>query len=227
MSKRTVLAMTVLAVLTTFTAQEALAQRPGGGRPPIEFSTTYGSMWGGNIGGYYGKLRTGTGGSWGFALDVPIQPGMWLEASYIRQDGSLDWDPKGAAKTTLSDVSVNVWQLGTIRGFGRPGGAVMPYLQGSLGLTYFSPSESTVVIDNESYAIDSITKFSMTFGAGFKAYFGQAQKIGLRGTFKVISTLYDAGGGIFFGPGGVDVGIAGSAIWQYEVAGGLTVKFGG
>ena len=144
MSKSAVLPMTVLAALTAFTAQEALAQRPGGGRPPIEFSATYGSMWGGNIGGNFGKLRTGTGGSWGFALDVPIQPGMWLEASYIRQDGSLDWDPRGGSKETLTDMSVNAGQLGTIRGFGRPGGAVTPYLQGSLGLTYFSPSEASV-----------------------------------------------------------------------------------
>jgi hypothetical protein len=224
---RAILAVAVLATLVLAGTGEAFAQRGGGGRPPIEFSATYGSMWGGNIGLRTGKLRTGTGDSWGFALDVPMRPNTWLEASYGFQNGSLDWDPSRDAKITLTDMTVHVWQLGSLQGFGRPGGPVMPYLQGGLGLTYFSPSEKLVTIDNEDYNIDSMTKFSITFGAGFKAYFGEAKKIGLRGSFKVISTLYDAGGGVFFGPGGASVGVSGSGIWQYEVAGGLTVKFGG
>ncbi|MCB1182806.1 hypothetical protein KDM41_05185 [bacterium] len=196
-------------------------------RPPIEVSATYGSMWGGNIETYQGKLRTGTGGALGIAVDVPIRPGMWVEAGYTRQDGSLDWDPRIGSKFTLSNMSVNFWHIGTVRALGRPGSPVMPFVTGSLGATYFSPSEATAVIDGDTYDLEGLTKFSVAFGAGFKAYFGEAKKVGLRGQFKVYSTIFDAGGGVWFGPGGVDIGVSGSGIWQFEAAGGLTVKFGG
>lgn len=221
--KKAMMVCAVCAVLIMTGIPDAHAQA----RPPIEFSATYGSMWGGNLGLRTGKIRTGTGGSMGFALDVPMAAGTWLEASYTRQDGSLDWDRAGQPKRTLSEMSVNVWQLGTIRALARPDSRVIPFVLGSLGATYFSPSESQIVIDGESYAIDGATKFSIAFGVGFKSYFGQAQRVGLRASFKVISSLYDSGGGVFFGPGGVQLGVSGSGIWQYEAAGGLTVRFGG
>ncbi len=227
-TNKMILLLTVaLLAATISTADVALAQRGGmGGKPPIEFAFTYGSMWGGNLGLSTGKLRTGTGGSMGFTLDVPVAPGTWAEASYTRQDGSLDWDPNRASKITLTDMTVNVWHLGTIRAL-HQGGPMIPFVQGSLGATYMSPSTGSITIDGEDYAIDSVTKFSIAFGAGFKAYFGEAQKVGIRASFKVISTLYDSGGGVFFGPGGVQLGVSGSGIWQYEAAGGLTVRFGG
>lgn len=224
---RTVMVLTMMAAFVVADTGEVLAQRAGQGSAPIEFSATYGSMWGGNIQTTGGKLRTGTGGSWGLALDYPIAPGTWLEASYTRQDGSLDWDANQQPKFTLTNMSVNFWQLGTIRTFGRADGPIVPYLQGSLGATYFSPSESQVSIDQQIYNIESLTKFSITFGAGFKAYFGQAQRFGIRGSFKFLTTFFDSGGGVFFGPGGVSLGISGSGIWQYEAAGGLIVRFGG
>jgi len=225
MRMRTLLTISALAALTIVQAGDALAQSRSG-NPAPELSATYGTMWGGNIGLGSGKLRTGTGGSLGFALDVPVRPDTYLELGYTRQDGSLDWDPRLGGKVTITDMSVNVWQLGSLRTFGHPGGPLVPFAQGALGLTYFSPSASSVTIDGTDYPIDGMTKFSISFGLGFKAYFGRAQRVGLRGSFKVISTLYDAGGGVFFGPGGVELGVSGSGIWQYEAAGGLTVKFG-
>ena len=95
-----------------------------------------------------------------------------------------------------------------------------------LGLTYYSPSGSTINIDGTDYAIESSTKFSFNFGLGFKKYFGQNEKIGLRASFKVMPTLYDSGAGLWFGTGGASLGITGYAIWQFEAAAGLTVKFG-
>lgn len=225
---RPVMVLFTVVLIASFGITEVFAQAPrAGGRPPIEFSTTYGTMWGGNIGIGGGKIRTGTGGSWGFALDVPVARGQWLEASYNRQEGSLDWDPQGQPLETLSDMTVNIWHLGSIRTLGRPGSPVIPYVQGSLGATFFSPSESEVILDGESFTIDGTTKFSIAFGVGFKAYLGEAKRFGLRGSFKVISSLFDSGGGVWFGPGGVQLGVSGSGIWQYEAAGGLTIKFGG
>jgi hypothetical protein len=226
-----IIAVALLAAVTVAgTTTDAQAQRAGrvpSSRPSIEFSTTYGSMWGGNIPLTYGKLRTATGDSWGFALDYPLQPNTWVELGYNRQSGALDWDPNRASKVTLTDMSVNHWHIGGLRGFGRPDAAVMPFVVSGLGLTYYSPEASQVTIDSDDYFIDGATKFALNFGAGFKAYFGEARRVGIRGSFRVFATLYDAGGGFYFGTGGASLGVGGSAIFQYEAAGGLTVKFGG
>lgn len=223
-----VLAVALLVVVAaSFSAADAQAQRAGAARPAIEVFGTYGSMWGGNIPLYTGKLRTATGDAWGVGLAYPLQRGTWLEIGYNHQGGALDWDPNRDSKVTLTDMSVNHWHLSGVRSFGRPGGAAVPFVIGGLGLTYFSPDASSVTIDGEDYPIDSVTKFAVNFGAGFKAYFGEAKRVGIRATFRVFSTLYDASGGFYFGSGGAGLGVGGSAIWQYEAAGGVTVKFGG
>jgi Outer membrane protein beta-barrel domain len=214
-----------LVLLSAFGATDALAQRGGGGLAgPIEFSATYGSMWGGNISTYNGKLRTATGPSYGFALDIPVQKAMAVELSYTRQDGAIDYDTRNG-KTKLTDMSVNYWHIGAVRGLTE--GKIRPFVTTSLGATYYSPSASSVNIEGEDFRVDSVTKFSFAIGAGFKAYFGKAEKIGIRASIKTLPTLYNTGGGVWFGTGGASVGVTGNAIWQWEAAAGLTVKFGG
>jgi len=213
-----------LTILSVLGADHALAQRRSGGLAgPIEFSATYGSMWGGNIETVKGTLRTATGPSLGFALDIPVHPAMALELSYTRQDGALDLDNRDGVNT-LTDMSVNYWQIGAVRGLTN--GKVKPFVLLSLGATYYSPESSTITIDGETYDTSTNTRFSFIIGAGFKAYFGKSEKIGLRASIKTMPTLYDTSGGLWFGSGGASVGFSGSAIWQWEAAAGLTVKFG-
>ncbi len=59
-----------------------------------------------------------------------------------------------------------------------------------------------------------------------KAYFGKAERIGIRATFKVMPTMYNTWGGMYFGGGGAGLTVSGNAIWQWEAAGGVTIKFG-
>ena len=106
-------------------------------------------------------------------------------------------------------------------------GKIRPFVTTSLGATYYSPSASSVLFEGETINMESATKFSFTIGLGFKAYFGKAEKIGIRASIKTLPTLYNAGGGVWFGTGGASVGVTGNAIWQWEAAAGLTVKFGG
>ncbi len=218
-----VLALGVL-VLTTLSVSEVLAQRGyQTAKAPIEFSATYGSMWGGNIETIKGTLRTGTGPSLGLALDIPLHPAAALELSYTRQDGSLDLDNRSGI-STLSDMSVNYWQVGVVRGLTK--GKVRPFLTTGLGMTYYSPDKNTVLIEDQEYKLDSNTRFSLMIGAGFKAYFGKSEKIGIRASIKTFPTFYNTSGGLWFGTGGASVGFTGNAIWQWEGAAGLTVKFG-
>lgn len=229
----------LMALVLIAGADDAFAQRRGGGqarqvpagfKPYLEVSATYGSMWGGNIDLTYGinstKIRTGTGPSIGIALDYNISPMQAFELSYTRQEGSLDLDSRGIR--TLTDMSVNFWQIGSIRTL--KAGKVQPFVLGSLGLTYFSPSASSFQMDlndpDTTISTQTATKFSLNLGLGLKAYFGKAEKIGIRATFKVMPTMYNTGAGLWFGSGGGGVTVTGNAIWQWEAAGGVTIKFG-
>lgn len=233
----------LMAIMLTAVADDAMAQRRGGGGQPkqlppgytpyLEFSATYGSMWGGNIDLTYGinsrKIRTGTGPSYAFALAYNVHPMQAVEFSYTRQEGSLDLDYKGLR--TLTDMSVNVWHIGSIR-YMAPPGKVRPFVMGSLGATYFSPESSTIILDlddpdNTTIHTQTATKFSFSFGLGVKSYFGEAEKVGIRASFKVIPTLYNTSGGLWFGSGGGGVTVSGNAIWQWEAAIGVTIKLGG
>ncbi len=222
--RNTLLALSLVLMTATITG-EAVAQQQSaaGGKPPIEISATYGSMWGGNIGTFNGTLRTATGPSYGLQLDIPVHPAMSLELSYTRQDGALDWDSRGTT-TKLTDMSVNYWQIGAIRGL--IDGKVRPFVSTSIGVTYYSPTNGTVDIDGDIYNVGTSTNLSLSLGVGVKSYFGEAEKIGLRASFKVLPTFYNTNGGLWFGSDGAALGITGNAIWQWEAAVGLTVKLG-
>lgn len=230
----------LMAVLLVSFADEAMAQRRGGSSSPrprnsgfqpfFELSATYGQMWGGNIDLSYSfqtrKIRAATGPSYSFALDYNMHPMQAIELSYTRQDGGLDLDYQGLRE--LTPMSVNIWHIGSLRDLTPPDSKVTPFIFGSLGATYFSPSNGTITLDDGTVvSTQSTTKFSLAFGLGLKAYFGEAQKVGIRASFKVIPTMYNTGAGLWFGTGGAGVTVGGNAIWQWEVAGGLTVKFGG
>jgi len=227
-----------LFLVTSLITDDAMAQgrRRGGGatttsqpanpqpRPPIEVSATYGSMWGGNITIFKGKLRTATGPSWSFAIDVPLHPAAMLELSYTRQEGGFDHDWQGTT-VRLTDMSVNYWHIGAIKGL--VDGPVRPWVSTSIGATHYAPEQDTIVIDGETFRVDSSTKLSFIIGVGVKAYFGEAERFGLRASMKVLPTLYNTGGALYVGSGGAGMGITGNAIWQWEAAIGLTVKLGG
>jgi hypothetical protein len=231
----------LLAVVLVAVTDDAMAQRRGGSSAPppprgstqftpfIEISGHYGQMWGGNVDLSYSgwgqtrKLRMGTGSSYGIQLDYNLHPMQAVEFSYTRQDGKVDYDYQGI--TTLFDTSVNFWHLGSVRYLMPPGG-MRPFILTSIGATYFSPQQSTFELEGETYYTQTSTKLSFTLGLGLKAYFGEAEKFGLRATFKTLPSLYNTGGGVWFGSGGGGLTVSGNAIWQWEAAIGLTLKLG-
>lgn len=189
----------------------------------VELSGSYGHMWGGHISLRNGKLRINTAPAWSGALDIPVARDTWVELSYTRQSTAMRLD-RLTEKRDLSDMSVNYWQIGGLKGVKM--GNVMPFGLVSLGITHYGMKETSVRVDGKTYPMESITRFSMRFGVGFKAYFGRAEKVGIRAQFMLMPTIFDASGGLWFGSGGVDVGLYGQGVWQYEVSGGLTLKFG-
>jgi len=231
----------LMAIMLAAVADDAMAQRRGGSSQPkqlppgykpfLEFSATYGSMWGGSIDLTYGlnsrKLRAGTGPSYAFALAYNMHPMQAVEFSYTRQEGSLDLDYKGLR--TLTDWTVNFWHIGSIR-YLAPPGKVRPFVMASLGATYISPEQGSFMLDEDDpetlVYTQTSTKFSFNFGLGVKSYFGEGEKIGIRASFKVLPTFYNTWGGMYFGSGGAGMTVSGNAIWQWEAAIGLTIKLG-
>lgn len=237
-----VLGMVALAaVLVVSLTDEAMAQRRGGSQPSsrsatagfephLELSGHWGHMWGGSVDLSYNswasgtrKLRSATASSYGIQLDYNMHPMQAVELSYTRQDGTFNYDYQGI--TPLFDASINFWHIGSVR-YLTPPGSMRPFFLVSLGATYMSPEQSNFELEGETYYTQSSTKFSMSFGLGLKAYFGEAEKFGLRATFKTLPTLYNTWGGVYFGTGGGGVSVSGNAIWQWEAALGLTLKLG-
>jgi hypothetical protein len=224
--------LTGLMIATLLVAAESAdAQRRQPVRPAprgyverIDLTAMYGHRWGGHVDTGLGAFRTGTAPSWFFALDYPLGPATWLELSYGRQDGELNYDPNRRSEYKITDMSVNHWQIGGVRGIRR--GNLIPFVSASLGVTYFSPSAAEFEEDGEIYALDSATRFSLTLGVGAKAFFGKAQRFGARLHFKTMPSFYDTWGSLWFGTGGASVGVSGSAIWQWELSGGLVVRLG-
>lgn len=233
---RTQAVILLLAMATLLiTAGDAAAQqlRPAPTRPAraapaeeIDFTAMYGHMWGGHLSTDLGTFRLGTAPSMFFALDIPMETATWVELSYGHQSGELNLDRSLAGTTTICDMSINYWQLGMIRGVHAGAGNIIPYGSLSLGLTYLNPSADRFDVDGETYPLDSTTKFSVTLGVGVKAFFGEAQRYGLRASFKTIPTFYGSSTSLWFGTGGASVGISGYGVWQWEAAGGLVVKLG-
>jgi len=189
----------------------------------LDLSATYGHMWGGHINTNRGTFRLATAGAWGLQLDIPVDEAAWVEVAYLRQDTQVNEDYRGAI-TKLTDMSVNYWQIGGVRGAYY--GDVVPFISFSLGLTYYSPTESSVELGENTYTAESATQFSMILGGGLKTFFGDAKRVGIRAQFRILSTLYNTGAGFWIGSGGGTVSFGGSAVWQYEVSGGLVVRFG-
>jgi hypothetical protein len=228
---RRLLPVLLVLLLVIVTVRDAAAQ-PRRARPPrqratvneaIDLTAMYGHMWGGNINSRPGKLRFGTAPSWFFAADIPVAPATWLELSYGHQDGQLDLD-RSRDKLKLSDLSINYWQIGGVRG--APMGRVIPYVSASLGINHLSPAEDFVEVDGETGRLESSTRFAASLGIGFKAFLGKTQRIGIRGSFRTLTTLYDTSSSFWFGSGGSGLSFSGSGVWQWEIAAGLTLRLG-
>lgn len=240
---RRLISWTAIIALVAFAVMgvvdDASAQRRGGSSAPppssassseylngIDISASYGWMWGGNLDVYNvptsnglqnGKFRWASNPSYMFLIEVPVQPGVQLQLQYTMQPSELNWDPNNGPTVRAADMSVNYWQIGATAGL--PKGRIMPYTMFTLGATYWSFSNYNREVGFEP---ENMTKFSFTAGLGAKTFFGENQKVGLRLQFRVLPTFYNTFATI--GTGGV--GVSGNAVWQWEVGGGIAIKFG-
>ena len=109
--------------------------------------------------------------------------------------------------------------LGTTR-YVKVNPSIEPYFGLSLGAGFVSVSNPTT--GNES----STTKFAWDLKGGTNIW--ASEKLGIKLQASLASLAQGAGGGIYFGTGGVSPGLSTySSILQFSLGGGLVFKFGG
>jgi hypothetical protein len=151
--------------------------------------------------------------AFGIALDVEVRPGTQVELLYQRQDSETEFrsNVAGEGDETLWDIATSYYHIGALQGFRR--GQWMPFTGLTLGATSFDPQGGSEGTE---------WKFSFGFHAGAKVYLND--RIGLRFHGRVFSSLLEGGGGLYFGAGGVGVAIGGSALWQWNLGGGIVIS---
>lgn len=173
------------------------------------------------MGGYQfgGKVNT-SGGELDFkdnwmgalSLEIPLnfKPGSNLYLYWSDQPTEIRLNTP-AGRQTLSDASLMYFQGGALYDIPSSNPQLNPFTMLTLGATYINPTNST---------LESVTKFSFMFGAGFKYW--ASPKIALRMQFNLHMTLITSSA--WFGTGGVSVG--GSGFFQGTALAGLTFNFG-
>jgi opacity protein-like surface antigen len=204
------LLLTALALVLV--SSPVLAQRPS-----IEIQLLVDYLWTTSMSGTY----QGSGGNYdiknnpgyGFAIDVEIRPGTELEFLYLRQDSDLTFT--GGSFQGSEDIMglvTSYYHVGAIQGF--PRGNVKPFTGLTLGATQLAPQDIV--------GLETQWKFSFAFNAGAKIYVHE--RIGIRLQGRLLASFLDAGAGMWLGTGGVSLGVTGTALWQWDLGGGLIIR---
>lgn len=131
----------------------------------------------------------------GVVVDVPLQEGLQVEASYSHQQ--------------LDAISVDQWQVGGLQEYGSP--KVRPFYDGLVGLNRYAADA------------DSEVRFVVAAGGGVKIF--PTSRIGVRLDGRVLATFLDASGTTVGCVDGCLARLHVSIAWQAEFTAGLVVRF--
>jgi opacity protein-like surface antigen len=150
--------------------------------------------------------------AFGLTLDVEIRPGTELQVMYLRQDSKVTFrQGAGGVTEDLFDMATSYYHVGAMQGIQR--GSLRPYSGATLGATSFDP---------QGGGGDTEWKFSFGFNAGVKYYIND--RIGLKVNGRILASLIDTNAGLWVGWGGPGVSIGGSAVWQWDLGGGVLIR---
>jgi hypothetical protein len=113
--------------------------------------------------------------SWGFNADLEVPQGWCIGFLWNRQESTLE--ATGTRDLDVGNMHVDNYHGVVTFNLGIEGASVRPYIYGGLGATSYGSVEF-----NNTKA-DGETRFSSTWGAGIKAFRGQAGlKLGMHWT---------------------------------------------
>jgi hypothetical protein len=162
---------------------------------------------------YNGTVKGGF--QWGGGLEYMMIPGQSVELSYLRLDTDAPMEYyDNRIKNTTFDVATNYIMIGSNRYFGM-NPRVEPYGGLQIGMGIFNVENP----DNGNSG--NSTKFA--WGAKIGANIWASEKVGIKIQTGLNSAVQGAGGGLYFGTGGVGAGVSTySTFYQFYVGGGLT-----
>ena len=146
----------------------------------------------------------------GLSLYIDAVYGMQAELTYMRQESKVTFRTS-QGREDICNLATSFYHIGLNRALRT--GRFVPYTGFSLGMTEFNPDLS---------GADTEYKFSMSVSLGGKFFFND--RLGLRLQGRFITSLLNASGGIFIGPGGSGVSFGGSGIAQWTLGGGLVFR---
>jgi len=161
------------------------------------------------------RIELADGVSYGGVLSFTVWPRGHVEAIYLRQPTTVNYQPLGGSVSALFPASVNYIQVGGEQEFGN-NERVAPFAMASAGMTIFDP---------DTAAYSSETRFSIGVGGGLKAMLGEAQRVGLRLQGRVWLNFFDSSGQIFCGGLGCAATIESTVITQWDFSGGVVIAF--
>ncbi|HYK44133.1 MAG TPA: outer membrane beta-barrel protein [Parafilimonas sp.] len=170
--------------------------------------------------GYFqGKIKGGF--LWGGGLEFRLHEYYGLELLYQRLDTKAPIDYYGTIQGQHAniDLGINYIMVGGARSLRPPGSKAEPYGGFMLGMA---------IIDAKSQELgdNSATKFAWGLRLGTNVW--ASDRVGIKLQMQLLSIPQGAGGGLYFGTGGVGAGVSTySTMLQFALGGGLTFKLGG
>jgi hypothetical protein len=145
---------------------------------------------------------------------------MWQHQSTHAPTYYLDYSSFGPdEKHTNFDLSIDYVTIGSDGHIQKPGSKVEGYGGLLLGAAFIGVKNP----DNGSHY--TATKFA--WGARLGCNIWASEKFGIKLQAGLMSIAQGAGGGLYFGTGGVGAGVSTySSIYQFQLGGGLTFKLG-
>ena len=158
---------------------------------------------------------------WGAGLEFRLKEYYGLELMYLRLDTDVpvNYLKNGDQRTTLK-VGINYIMANGVRSIPTHNPKFEPY--GGLGLGMAIIDAENPDNNNNS---NSATKFA--WNVRFGANIWTSGRVGIKLQTMLISVPQGAGGGLYFGTGGVGAGVTTySSIYQFVLGGGLVFKLG-
>lgn len=162
------------------------------------------------------------GFQWGGGLEYMAARDQGVELSYLRLDTNAPMEyynrNTNRVETANLNLATNYILLGGNRYFGTSD-KVEPYGALQAGMAIISAENP----DNGTSG--NSTKFA--WGAKLGLNFWASDKVGIKIQTGLVSAVQGAGGGFYFGTGGVGAGVSTySTFYQFYIGGGLTFNFG-
>lgn len=182
--------------------------------PKISLNVLGGYVFGDNVSTdkFYGNVNGGF--QWQAGLEFGLKKMYGLELYYVRQDTHIDVENYGVTPKQTFSAGINYILLG---------GKRYSYIKSENLMAWYGVSLGAAFGNNED-GDGSYSKFAWGLRLGLKAKPNKESKIGFLFQAQLLSAVQAAGGGIYFGTGGVGTGVSTySTIYQFGLSGGLSI----